>query len=147
MSSFTEANVEPVILPDGSVKRRPSGHIVYRLTSDFWFYLGNPADGRGFLVRKGTETDGPSIPYRLKRWLPRGLWNWLCRKLAKSSYVHDQAREDESLSKLEGDCIFFIAMHVDRVEPALRWLAFVAVYFNNSRIKWNASNGQLQLPL
>ena len=139
MSSFTKAEVEPVLMPDGAVKRRPSGHVVYRLRTDFWFYLGDPADGRGFLVKAGTETDGPSWPYLLKRLLPTGLWNWLTKTQTKASYVHDAAREDDSLTKPEGDAVFLVAMYVEGTPTILRELSYVLVRFNRSRTKWNAS--------
>jgi len=93
--------------------------------------------GSGWLLtaRAGFETDFASIPL-LPPWVParvRRLRDSVADRLARSAVAHDLCRSDRRIPKLLGDMIFWEAMGVDKVPPALRLLALVLVLLNFNR--------------
>lgn len=124
MSSFTEAVFEPA-------GKTYEGRPVWRAAEAFTFEIGFLGSGLKIEVPKGFETDGPSIPWWLARWVNSG-------SMVRSAAVHDKLREDLRFSKLEGDAIFLTAMAAEGVGKVLRELSFLAVRLNNSRVNHNS---------
>ncbi|AKU43566.1 tail protein [Caulobacter phage Seuss] len=128
MSSFTEATVTkldvrtpPVFLWFGS---RP----YYRINEGFRYYIGHVGSNVFVDVPAGFITDFVSAP-----WLVD--WIFDRKRAAKSAAVHDRCREDESLSLLEGNCFFHMAMETEKTPWLQREVYALAVRFNRSRIK------------
>ena len=123
MSSFTKAVFEPT-------GKTYEGRIVWRAAEAFVFEIGYLGSGLKIEVPKGFETDGPSVPFWLSRFINAG-------SMVRSSAVHDKLREDLRFSKLEGDAILLTAMAAEGVSPILRELTYLAVRLNKSRVRHN----------
>lgn len=84
-------------------------------------------------MAEGYESDGPSgIPPLL-----RPLISPFLATLIAASGVHDALRENTLFSKLDGDCIFLMAMEAAGTPEPIRELAFDLVRGNYSRTRHN----------
>lgn len=128
MSSFTRATFRVLV---GEFRHRNQLYAVQGEDGQgFWFWIGTPGRG-GFWVHvpEGFVTDGPSIPWWLKRILPR---RWI-ESMMLSSALHDWMRENLGFNKVDGDAVFLIAMNAEGTPWWLREIGFMLVRLNNSR--------------
>lgn len=148
MSSFTKAELEPVIDPATGKQKRRAGRPVYRVAKDFYWELGFKGSGLRIYARKGYETDGPSRPTLASP----GLFNKLAAVLlavvpqrvwelaVPGSVIHDILREDLRFSLDEGNAVFWLCLEAVGMDGFWRDRLFDAVRSNTSRKRHNAED-------
>lgn len=122
MSSFTTP-LEYEYSHYDSKKRRK----VYRLSKPFRYRIGSYDEPFAIIsVPEGFETDFASIPWPICQWFkPEGPWS-------KAAVVHDFMLviiKNNGLkhSRIVADTVFYEAMRVSGVNPAIAWVFFKSV--------------------
>lgn len=133
MSSFTDADFEPVLGTDGKPTLR-EGRPLYRVKGGYYYEIGFKGSDLRLYVADGYITDGPSIPQQVKLLVPHSA----IQSAFKAACIHDMLCEDTRFTLWEGCHIFAMAMEAEGTPHFWRSVFFHAVLFNRNRSKANA---------
>lgn len=117
MSSFTQ----PLYVEIS--QKEWAGRGVVRLTQGFEYHVGELGSGNVITVPENFETDGCSIPWIARSFLP--VWG----KAGKAGVIHDYLSWKGEMSRKQTSVIFKEAMEVLEVHPVKRQLMYLAVRY------------------